>query len=143
MNEHQEGHTRKDFLKTGAAAAGAAMVATMGFNRIAEAEDTSEMITQTAEFKMSLDHEEEALEILSGMVAGVEANEPDVLAYICHRGVDDPSQIYFFEVYKNKAALDGHGRQPHMAKMGPAFGKGVFAGPLNLVKYDRIKGFAR
>lgn len=142
MKNQSEGTTRKEFLMGTAAAGTAAMVATLGFNRLAQAEEGDELITQTAEFKMDTEKQEEARAVLAELVAGVEANEPDVLAYICHQGIEDPSVVYFFEVYKNEAALAAHGTTPHMAKFRPNFGT-LLNAPLKITKFDRIKGFAR
>ncbi len=142
MKSKSEGTTRKEFL-TGTVAAGAAtMVATMGFNRMAQAAEGDELITQTAEFGMNTDKVDEARAALAELVKGVEAGEPDVLAYICHQGIEDPSQVYFFEVYKNEAALAAHGSTPHMAKFRPNFGT-LLKPPFKITRFDRIEGFAR
>src|SRR5215469_7412196 len=43
--------------------------------------------------------------------------EPGCEAYVLHRAVKDPTQFAFFESYKDKEALDFHGKTPHMAEM--------------------------
>lgn len=143
MSDQSQGTTRKEFLAASAGAAGAA-VALAGFTRPALAEaDADSMITQTAEMGLDTEKAEEGKKILSELVSAVEANEPGVLAYICHQVSDDPSKIFFFEVYKDEAALAAHGGTPHMGKMRAAFGAGILKPPVTLVKLDRINGFSR
>ena len=136
------GVSRKEFLMTGAGMAGAAFVTTMGFNRLSEAEDHGHMITQIAKFKLNMDTEEEGVKALAEMVAAVEADEPGVLAYICHRSSKDPEELVFFEIYKDEEALKAHGTTPHMATMRANFAK-YFKPPVDIVRLDRVAGFSR
>jgi len=130
--------TRRGFCVAGAS------LATIGFNRIAAAADGEKgsMITQLAKFKLNLEKEAEGLQALKDLCAAVEQNEPDVLAYICHRSVKNPDELVFFEVYKNDDALKAHGTTPHMSKMRMAFAT-LFRPPLEVTRLDRIGGFAR
>jgi quinol monooxygenase YgiN len=137
--------TRRDALRGAAVAA----VAGIGFTRIAGAEvDTSKMITQTAAFRIDPAREADAIAALTELAKAVEANEPGVLAYIPHRVASDPTQIVFFEVYADEAAMKNHGTQPHLAKLRELFGTGVFkpfaeAKPVDVVRLNRIAGFSR
>lgn len=130
--------SRRTFYAVGAG------LATIGFNRLASAaeEDASSMITQLAKFKLNLEKEAEAIETLKELCAAVEANEPGVLVYLCHRSVKNPDELVFFEVYKDQDALKAHGKTPHMAKMQTAFLK-FFRPPLEVSRLDRIGGFTR
>lgn len=130
--------TRRSFYALGAG------LATIGFNRLASAaeEDASSMVTQLAKFKLNMEKETEAIEMLKELCAAVEANEPGVLAYLCHRSVKNPDELAFFEVYKDKDALKAHGRTPHMAKMQTAF-LTYFRPPLEVTRLDRVGGFTR
>ena len=130
--------TRRGFC---AATAG---MATLGFNRLASAADgdTAAPITQLAKFKLNMENEAEGLQALKDLCAAVEANEPGVLAYICHRSAKSPDELVFFEVYKDDEALKAHGRTPHMAKMRMAFAT-LFRPPLEVTRLERIGGFAR
>lgn len=116
--------------------------ATLGFQRAASAEDLANAITQTAAFQLAEGKEDEGLEILAELVAAVEAAEPDVLTYICHQASDDPNKLFFFEIYRDEAALANHGSQPHMAKLMSNVGT-LFLPPFEIVKMDRIAGFSR
>ena len=52
------------------------------------------------------------------MIAKVRSEEPGALQYILHRSVKDPTQYVFYEVYQDQAAVDFHGKTPHMREMG-------------------------
>ncbi len=132
------GATRRAVLTTAAAAS--AVVA--GFTRPALA-DHHESITQTARFNIGAGKEGEAAELIQKLVAAVEEKEPDVLVYIAHRPEGKPNEVLFFEVYRNAAAVENHGKQPHLGELRAAFGAGVFAPPVEIVKLERIAGVVR
>lgn len=136
--------TRRNFFAAGASVAGAAFLGTIGFNRMARAEegDASEMITQIAKFKIKPDNEEEAVAALQELCKAVEENEPGVLAYVCNRSEKDPAEIVFFEVYKDADALKAHGQTPHIKKLIVSFAK-LFSGPVDITKLERVGGFMR
>ncbi len=130
--------TRRGFCAVGTG------LATIGFSRLAAAaeDESSSMITQLAKFNLNMEKEAEALQALKDLCAAVEENEPDVLAYICHRSVKSPDELVFFEVYKNEEALKAHGKTPHMGKMRTAF-LTLFRPPLEVTRLERIAGFTR
>jgi quinol monooxygenase YgiN len=134
----------KDLFSRRSFCAAGVGLATLGFNRMAQAADgdTDETITQIAKFKLNMDKEEEGLKVLQELCAAVEANEPDVLAYICSRSAKNPDELVFFEVYKNEEALQAHGKAPHMGQVRKAFGT-LLLPPLEITRLDRIGGFAR
>ena len=142
MTQKTEGTTRREFV---AAGAGAAMVATFGFNRMARADhhEAAAPITQIVGVKIKEGQEEGAVELLKTLTAAVEKAEPDVLAYIAHRSKNDPLQVVFFEVYKDQAALDAHGQTPHMAELGPKFGTFFDLATFDVQPYDRVGGYMR
>jgi len=137
--------TRRDALR----GAAVATLAGIGFTRLAFAEgDAAKVITQTAAFRIDPAKETEALAALTELAKAVEEKEPGVLAYIPHRVAGDATQIVFFEVYADEAAVKNHGTQPHLAKLGEMFRAGVFkpfaeGKPVEIVKLDRIAGFSR
>jgi len=139
----QEETSRANFMKTTAIAGAAAVTASFGFNRMASAahHEESEMITQLAIFKYKAEEKEAAIEGLAKLAAEVEKVEPGVLAYMPH--LDEAnSEVVFFEIYKDAAALANHGTQPHMAWLRPMFGK-VFMPPLKIVKLNQVGGYYR
>ena len=99
-------------------------------------------ITQIAKFKINMEKESEAVEGLKELCAAVEANEPGVLAYLCHRATKNPDEIVFFEVYKDEDAMKGHGKTAHIGKLRATFVT-LFRGPLEVTRLDRIGGFTR
>jgi quinol monooxygenase YgiN len=138
--------TRRAALGGGAALA----VGALGFTRLAAAEgtDLSKAITQTAAFRIDAAREAEALAALAELAKAVEEKEPGVLAYVPHRVASDPTQVVFFEVYADEAAMQAHGQQPHLAKLREHFGAGLFKPYaegkfVEIVKLDRIAGFWR
>ncbi len=139
MSEKPEGTTRREFV---AASAGAAAVAAFGFNRIAQAQDDDELITQIVKFKIMEGQEDAAVELLQTLTAAVEKEEPGVLAYIAHRSKKDPSEVVFFEIYKDQAAVTAHGTTPHMAELRQKFAS-TFVPPLDVQPLDRVGGFTR
>ena len=138
--------TRRNALRGGAAAA----IGAVGFTRLAAAEgvDLSKAITQTAAFRIDAAREAEAVAALQELAEAVEENEPGVLAYIPHRVASDPTQVVFFEVYADEAAMKAHGATPHLAKLREHFGAGLFkpfaeGKAVEIVKLDRVAGFCR
>jgi quinol monooxygenase YgiN len=99
--------------------------------------------TVIARFRIKEGKEEEALERLRAMAAAVEANEPGALAYVCHRAIDDPAEVIFFEVYKDDEAFGGHMQTPHMGEMRAAFGEVFDPTQLKIERLERVGGFAR
>ncbi|MEX2113098.1 MAG: putative quinol monooxygenase [Pirellulales bacterium] len=130
--------TRRVFCAAGAG------LATFGFSRLVHAGegDAGPTITQLAKFKLNMDKEAEGLQALKDLCAAVEADEPGVLAYICHRSAKSPDELVFFEVYQDEDALKAHGKTPHMGKMRMAFAT-LFRPPIEVTRLDRVGGFAR
>lgn len=139
MAKQTEGSTRREFI---AAGAGAAAVAAIGFNRVAQAEDTSELVIQLVHMKMQEGKEEQAIALLTELTKAVEDNEPGVLAYSALRSQKDPLEIIFFEIYKDAAAAASHGAAPHMRAAFPKFGA-VFQPGMSISKVDRVAGYTR
>lgn len=134
--------TRKEFFKTTAATGAAAVLAAAGFNRVASAADADESITQIATLGYDPERKDAAAEGLAKLAAAVEAAEPDVLAYVPHLD-EKTNTVYFFEIYKNAAALKNHSTQPHMSMLGPLVGNGTLKMPVNIIKLKNIGGFQR
>ncbi len=101
------------------------------------------MLTRTFRARMQAGKEEEALEDLRTLVKAVQANEPGVLAYICHRFQNDPSEIIFFEIYTDDAAFEAHRQTPHMAVHGASYADLFDAPKTKIEQLERIEGFVR
>ena len=48
-------------------------------------------------------------------------NEPGCLRFDVLRDEADPSKVYLYEVYADKAAFEAHGKTPHIAKFRERF----------------------
>ena len=125
-------------------AASATLATTIGFQRLATAADepASATISQIAKFKINMEKESEAVEALKELCKAVEANEPGVLAYVCHRSTKNPDELVFFEVYKDQDAMNAHAKTAHLGKLRANFVT-LFRGPLEVTRLDRIGGFTR
>lgn len=78
-------------------------------------------ITVVARIKAKQGSEKQLEDAFRAMVPKVRS-EADTQTYILHRSVRDPTVFLFYEVYKDQAALDSHGKTPHMAELGKAIG---------------------
>jgi quinol monooxygenase YgiN len=76
-------------------------------------------IAIVAKLKAKPGSEKQMEEALTSMV-GKTREEQGCLQYILHKSNQDPTAFVFYEVYQDQAALDAHGKTPHMAEM---FGK--------------------
>jgi quinol monooxygenase YgiN len=76
-------------------------------------------IAIVAKLKAKAGSEKQMEEALTSMVGKVR-EEPGCVQYILHKSNQDPLSFVFYEVYQDQAALDAHGKTPHMAEM---FGK--------------------
>lgn len=101
------------------------------------------MNTAIARFSVLEGKEEEALAVLRKMVSAVQANEPGALAYICHRSRQNPSEIVFFEVYRNDEASRAHGETPHMREFAANFAQIFDASQVKIDLLERVDGFVR
>lgn len=135
----QDTPDRRNLLVAGAATAAAGLLG--GFTRPLRAAEGS--VTQIAKFRLDPERAAEARKRIEELVAAVEDKEPDVLAYIAHTSDKDPAEVFFYEVYRDEAAIQNHGRQPHLAALGQAFGRGLFLGPAEVVKMNPVAGVNR
>jgi quinol monooxygenase YgiN len=73
-------------------------------------------ITVIAKIKAKAGSEAELEQAFRSMISKVRT-EPGNEAYVLHRSVRDPTVFMFYEVYKDREALDTHSKTPHMAEM--------------------------
>lgn len=94
-------------------------------------------ITVVAKLKAKAGSEKEVEEALKAMIPKVR-QEQGTLSYILHRSTQDPTVFVFYEVYRDQAAFDAHGKTPHMAEL---FGKlrGLLEGPPALDKLTELE----
>jgi quinol monooxygenase YgiN len=70
------------------------------------------MIVITATFKAKAGQEQELEAAIQALVPNVQ-NEEGTLVYTVHKAKADPAQFFFYEMYRDKAALDFHGSTPY------------------------------
>ena len=101
------------------------------------------MNTIIARIKIKEGKEDEALEALKKMAEGVEANEPGTLAYIIHKSVDDPSEIVFFELYKDDDAAKAHSGGESMKAFQSGFAEIFDVSQVKIERLERVAGVLR
>jgi quinol monooxygenase YgiN len=79
-------------------------------------------VTVVAKIKAKAGSEAEVEKAFREMIGNVRAKEPDTLVYTLHRSAQDPTVFVFYEVYKDQAALDAHGKTDHMKALGAKIG---------------------
>ena len=101
------------------------------------------MNTVIARIKIKDGKEDEALAALKKMAEGVEANEPGTLAYVIHRSIDDPSEIVFFELYKDDDAAKAHSQGDSMKAFQSGFAEIFDVSQVKIERLDRVAGVVR
>jgi quinol monooxygenase YgiN len=54
--------------------------------------------------------------LVNETLAGIRANEPGTLLYLCHEVTDTPDSRVFYELYRDAGAFEEHERQPHVRR---------------------------
>lgn len=94
------------------------------------------MIGVTARVKIKEGKEDAFEAFCKDVVEAVRANEPGNLFYSLFRTARKGEYI-FIERWTDQAAIDAHGKAPHMQAALPRFGEFV-AGPVELAQYDEV-----
>jgi len=98
------------------------------------------MITVVAKLQANPGKEAELAAVLTKMVGNVKQNEAGkVLTYSLHTSNDDPTLFLFYEQYSDEAALEAHGKTPHMQEMGGSL-RGLLAGRPVIERYTQVAG---
>jgi quinol monooxygenase YgiN len=101
------------------------------------------MIVIMARFRILDGKENEALKAMRTMVQAVRGGEPGCLAYVCHRSFAEPSEIVWYEVYEDEAALGAHGGSEHMQAFRQRLPDIVDLTQIKLERLERLDGFVR
>jgi quinol monooxygenase YgiN len=84
---------------------------------LVKTEMPKEGVILTALMKAKPGQEEAVQEVLLGLVE-LTRKESGCLSYNLHRSKSDKTQFLFYEQWASKAALDAHGKTPHMKALG-------------------------
>jgi quinol monooxygenase YgiN len=84
---------------------------------IAKSDIPQEGIILTAIVKATPGQEEAVKEVLVALVEPTR-KEPGCLCYNLHQSKSDKTQFMFYEQWASKAAIDAHGKTPHMKALG-------------------------
>jgi quinol monooxygenase YgiN len=79
-------------------------------------------ITVIAKLKTKAGSEKAFEDAARKMIETMRSAEPNTLQYVLHKGVKDPTEYVYYEVYPDQAALDAHGKTDHMKAFGGAIG---------------------
>lgn len=109
--------TRREVLAGGAALGALPCLETILLaGEVPETAVPKEGIIVLAQLKAKAGEEEPVKEALTAMVAPTRKEE-GCLCYNLHQSKSDPSEFMFYEQWASKAALDVHGKTPHMKAM--------------------------
>ncbi|MBI1179019.1 MAG: antibiotic biosynthesis monooxygenase [Alphaproteobacteria bacterium] len=97
----------------------------------------SAMIGVTARVKVKPGKEAAFEAFAKEVIDAVRANEPGNLFYSLFR-TERQGEYVFMERWKDQAAVDAHGKAPHMKAALPRFGEFV-DGPVELNQYEEIE----
>lgn len=101
------------------------------------------MIVILARFRMKDGKEDEALGAARAMAQAVRDGEPGCLAYICHRSQAEPSELVWYEVYADPAALTAHSGSEHMQAFRQRLPELVDVTQIKIEMLERADGFVR
>jgi len=73
------------------------------------------MLAMWVKARVKPDQTEKFLKAIEHDALGSERDEPGCLRFNVLRDEKDPNVYYFFEVYKDEAALEAHRKAPHYA----------------------------
>ena len=101
------------------------------------------MIVILARFRLRDGKESEALKAMHTMAEQVRDGEAGCLAYLCHRSFAEPSEIVWYEVYEDDAALAAHSSSEHMQAFRQRLPETVDVTQIKLERLERLNGFVR
>lgn len=110
--------TRRGLLSGGAAAAAFPFLCGEALaGEVAKQEMPKEGVILVAMVKAKPGQEEAVKKALLSLVKPTR-QEPGCLCYNLHQSKSDRTQFMFYEQWASKAALDAHGKTPHMKALG-------------------------
>ncbi len=108
--------SRRGVMVAGLGVLGAGVLATPGLADVEKSEVPEDAIILVAELQVKAGEEVAVKEALLAMVSPTR-KEPGCLCYNLHQSKKDKTVFMFYEQWASQAALDAHGKTPHMAAM--------------------------
>ena len=82
-------------------------------------EGREKMFVLTVKMKAKADKLEELKKLFREYVATIRKNEPGNVMFKMHQKLDDPTELFFYEAYKDRPTwADIHMNQPYVAELG-------------------------
>src|ERR1700730_6466611 len=100
---------------------------------------TSIMFALVVRFDLRPGSEADFDSLLAAATAKIRTDEPGTLLYLCHRVEGEPTSRIFYELYRDREALQAHEEQPHI-KSFHAGRKQYMAGPDRVEFLDKTDG---
>ena len=83
--------------------------------------------------------EEELVQLLRKVVAKVRQNEQDTLMFDLHRKIDDPAEVFLYERYKDRQALEvTHLSAPYIKELLAAL-PDYLEGDAEITEYETVE----
>ena len=101
----------------------------------------ADQVVLYARFTAKLGKGGDVAAILEELVELVQREE-GLQFYALHRGLDDPDIVWFYEIYADQSALDGHGKFPEFGQIFARIGD-LTAGPPELIRAAIVGQFTR
>ena len=94
------------------------------------------MFVLIVRMKAIREKQEELEKLLHDYAVKIRQNEPDNLVYNWHRKLDDPAQLFFYEMYKDrKAWTEKHMTKPYVKKIGDLL-PSYIEGDVEMLEYE-------
>lgn len=74
------------------------------------------MIALLVTIQMQPAHRKEFIEAMLDDARGSVQNEPGCLRFDVLQDESDPNRLYLYEIYRDQAAFEAHGRTPHLIR---------------------------
>ena len=94
------------------------------------------MFVLTVKMKVIKDKQVEFEKLIHDFALEIHKNEPDNIVYNWHRKIDNPCELFFYEMYKDRMAwADTHMAKPYVKELGDVISNYV-EGDLEMAEYE-------
>ena len=97
------------------------------------------MFVLAVKLKAAEGKEKELIQLLSEVQAKVRQNEPDTLMYDLHHKIDDPTEVFLYERYKDRQAWEVTHRSASYIKELIAALPNYLEGATKVTQYETIQ----